>query len=201
MLRFNPRPPRGGRLFQLVDLPLGIVSIHAPRVGGDLRVSVRKTVRLCFNPRPPRGGRRANAPPVTFALTGFNPRPPRGGDPVHQFWWGHRAEFQSTPPAWGATYSTLHRPPLPLFQSTPPAWGRPHMAPDSALPNSFNPRPPRGGRRHQGAERHAVHSVSIHAPRVGGDGGRAAKQLGGFMFQSTPPAWGATAHGITDSMR
>jgi hypothetical protein len=22
-----------------------------------------------------------------------------------------------------------------------------------------------------------------------------------FLFQSTPPAWGATAHGVTDSMR
>ena len=33
---FNPRPPRGGRLLRETELALGIVvSIRAPRVGGD----------------------------------------------------------------------------------------------------------------------------------------------------------------------
>ena len=34
--------------------------------------------------------------------------------------------------------------------------------------------------------------VSIHAPRVGGDAGKKAFEYGEKMFQSTPPAWGAT---------
>ncbi len=35
-MRFNPRPPHGGRL-PIILVPLGgnIVSIHAPRTGGD----------------------------------------------------------------------------------------------------------------------------------------------------------------------
>ena len=33
---FNPRPPRGGRRFvRIVSLSLPIISIHAPREGGD----------------------------------------------------------------------------------------------------------------------------------------------------------------------
>ena len=56
------------------------------------------------------------------------------------------------------------------FQSTPPAWG----ATAGAAPDG------------------AAVGVSIHAPRVGGDGaaGIAIKFEKGF--QSTPPAWGAT---------
>ena len=34
---FNPRPPRGGRLILFRQLTcLNIISIHAPREGGDL---------------------------------------------------------------------------------------------------------------------------------------------------------------------
>ena len=43
--------------------------------------------------------------------------------------------------------------------------------------------------------------VSIHAPRVGGDDQGYTEQLKLMEFQSTPPAWGATAHGVTDPMR
>ena len=37
--------------------------------------------------------------------------------------------------------------------------------------------------------------VSIHAPRVGGDSPRRIDQTLADMFQSTPPAWGATCLG------
>ena len=40
-----------------------------------------------------------------------------------------------------------------------------------------------------------VHAVSIHAPRVGGDVVDAASWPLDSMFQSTPPAWGATLRG------
>ena len=56
--RFNPRPPRGGRLH---------------------RLPVRR-VPPCFNPRPPRGGRRLGLHRLDW-LGSFNPRPPRGGRP------------------------------------------------------------------------------------------------------------------------
>ena len=55
---FNPRPPRGGRLFQF-DRPLeiGTISIHALREEGDTIRPSRTLSTTDFNPRPPRGGR------------------------------------------------------------------------------------------------------------------------------------------------
>ena len=80
---FNPRPPRGGRRIPAADLSacrpfqstppargatllevnkmvkIRIISIHAPREGGD-SVKCRSSASSSnnFNPRPPRGGRR-----------------------------------------------------------------------------------------------------------------------------------------------
>ena len=57
-LCFNPRPPRGGRHFlPPVPTPSRLVSIHAPRVGGDPLPDRCASVLRGFNPRPPRGGR------------------------------------------------------------------------------------------------------------------------------------------------
>ena len=100
---FNPRPPRGGRRgIPVCHTGLQVISIHAPREGGDRcrrrgsgwrhrrfqstpparGATVRPgTVHVRdndFNPRPPRGGRQrrdAAGPNVVH----FNPRPPRGG--------------------------------------------------------------------------------------------------------------------------
>ena len=102
---FNPRPPRGGRPwistaawtmpngFQSTppargattgfsrDKWLTLISIHAPREGGDpLGRYTTSTPQRNFNPRPPRGGRRWTE---------------TGGCTI--------SGFQSTPPARGAT--------------------------------------------------------------------------------------------------
>ena len=101
------------------------ISIHAPRKGGD----------------DDRGGDTVAAPEH------FNPRPPQGGRPAHGVICGTIGEFQSTPPARGATLQwiyfilyfsriSIHAPRkggdgafkifAPLhdrFQSTPPARG------------------------------------------------------------------------------
>ena len=56
---FNPRPPRGGRLRRDRHGRHGImISIHAPREGGDGRSPRWPARSRHFNPRPPRGGRR-----------------------------------------------------------------------------------------------------------------------------------------------
>ncbi len=56
---FNPRPPRGGRLFARSPTHRHLfVSIRAPHAGGDTMRSASITSVTCFNPRPPRGGRR-----------------------------------------------------------------------------------------------------------------------------------------------
>ena len=101
------------------------------------------------------------------------------------------------------------------FQSTPPARGATQLLGPLVLFHAdFNPRPPRGGRRQDdNAAKHPTHIsihapprggrldhhhspfpnlYSIHAPREGGDSvliGRAD----GNLFQSTPPARGATS--------
>ena len=89
--------------------------------------------------------------------------------------------------------------------------------------SDFNPRPPHGGRRAAAQVDPAAHSISIHAPRMGGDGrdvsgcpvksnfnprpphgGRrlfAAHSPSTSEFQSTPPAWGATPPTVNPSGR
>ena len=106
------------------------------------------------------------------------------------------------------------RRPSQMFQSTPPARGATaNVESAGLLSRSFNPRPPRGGRRrdqcvelrHVTVSIHApraggdVHSrrgsqctrVSIHAPRAGGDVPRCSTSPR-KSFQSTLPARGAT---------
>ncbi len=81
---FNPRPPRGGRpqslmlynlQYQFQSTPpargatqmsctfllLKVISIHAPREGGDRCRQAHPAFAFHFNPRPPRGGRLSTA--------------------------------------------------------------------------------------------------------------------------------------------
>ena len=57
-----------------------VISIHAPREGGDNYIVDKLLSDMHFNPRPPRGGR-----------------------PVHRILFTRQSRFQSTPPARGAT--------------------------------------------------------------------------------------------------
>ena len=145
---FNPRPPRGGRpivgssstigsKFQSTPPARGatalssseisqqVISIHAPREGGDRHLGQAAGTVKYFNPRPPRGGRRACDGGGCF-ISYFNPRPPRGGrlgaehdlcpllhisihapreggDQYTTYPMTFCVGFQSTPPARGAT--------------------------------------------------------------------------------------------------
>ena len=150
--------------------PAGTISIHAPREGGDrFRRHVLQTV-CDFNPRPPRGGRLQTAqlitqpalfqstPPargatpvkihITTCLSISIHAPREGGDVVCRIADHSSGRFQSTPPARGATLTErMSRQEIIIFQSTPPA---------------------RGATAHE-SQRHTQHSISIHAPREGGD--------------------------------
>ncbi len=125
----------------------------------------------------------------------FNPRSPRGERLSTSMPSSWPARFQSTLPAWGATFykGTVTFSPT-TFQSTLPAWGA------TAAARPFT----------------QTANVSIHAPRVGSDelfstyftardcfnprsprGERqqkAAEADPRKRFQSTLPAWGATAN-------
>ena len=127
---FNPRPPRGGRLaardlhrggrtFQSMPPARGatsspamaiteaIISIHAPREGGDVVVLHGIVGGDDFNPRPPRGGRHHRHQCVLFRTGAFQSTPPARGATSTPTRWTTGWSFQSTPPARGAT----HRPP------------------------------------------------------------------------------------------
>ena len=103
------------------------------------------------------------------------------------------AQFQSTRPAWGATWHSALQVSYQAFQSTRPAWGatdemvsweqgvfisihaprmgRDHVVPIILLPPfDFNPRAPHGARL----------GLPVNTPMTQG------------KFQSTRPAWGAT---------
>ena len=213
---FNPRPPRGGRLhwvlrrlypprFQSTPPARGAtaiakaaripkdISIHAPREGGDDGKGPYLAAGLNFNPRPPRGGRLRVKTGSSWFNWHFNPRPPRGGRPGISVLPPERPQgFQSTPPARGATFhhrSAYSRKCISIH--APREGGDLSKSVLGKLENYFNPRPPRGGRlireiyKHFNEEfqstppaRGATHplddlpqgpAISIHAPREGGD--------------------------------
>ena len=95
-------PARGATYDDNQPTPKGGISIHAPREGGDQPLSIRLSRHKNFNPRPREGGDYIRIPLVSIV-----------------------AQFQSTPPARGATVAEAI------------------VRRDSA---DFNPRPPRGGR-------------------------------------------------------
>ena len=148
---FNPRPPRGGRRYvsygprprhrfqstppargattasALAVFDVLIISIHAPREGGDGGGDVPIIHKGNFNPRPPRGGRRIPAADLSAC------RP-----------------FQSTPPARGATLLEVNKMvKIRIISIHAPREGGDSVKCRSSASssNNFNPRPPRGGRR------------------------------------------------------
>ena len=56
----------------------------------------------------------------------------------------------------------------------------------------FQSTPPRGGRLRVSKQLHTHFSISIHAPREGGDAAEILLGKIAYAFQSTPPARGAT---------
>jgi len=80
--RFNPRSPCGERpvLFGWT-IPVMYVSIHAPRVGSDLRQPWASMIAHGFNPRSPCGERPRHGWAFARRSAGFNPRSPCGERP------------------------------------------------------------------------------------------------------------------------
>ena len=168
---FNPRPPRGGRL-------RGREGGCRPRY---------------FNPRPPRGGRLLGQQ-EQGAVAHISIHAPReGGDSDIFGKQNHSLRFQSTPPARGATLSSgVASLGSYNFNPRPPRGGRPATSTSTGITSYFNPRPPRGGRRLGLLHRGPRSSISIHAPREGGDVSENIQNYNYKEFQSTPPARGAT---------
>ena len=108
---------RGPRFF--------LISIHAPREGGDVVYAVWGSGFCHFNPRPPRGGRRCGKREAFSISYDFNPRPPRGGRHGQNHAKKKQREISIHAPREGGDKSRN-------FLSISKVY--------------FNPRPPRGGR-------------------------------------------------------
>ena len=153
---------------------VGVISIHAPRVGGDLPTNPSLSMTRYFNPRPPCGGRRRAWEP-SHSYRDFNPRPPCGG----RRWepWIMRASVSISihAPRVGGDRARLSR-----------SWSSTH----------FNPRPPCGGRPRGRSRFRVLREFQSTPPVWGATCSWPAGHRTGEKFQSTPPVWGATDPGI-----
>ena len=77
--------------------------------------------------------------------------------------------FQSTPPARGATNEPMIFGDKGLFQSTPPARGATSIMSLLAVISEFQSTPPARGATTSAVSVLHVMTISIHAPREGGD--------------------------------
>ncbi len=176
------------------------ISIHAPRVGCDQRLGASTNSFLYFNPRTPRGVRR-------FA----------------RIWVSSPPIFQSTHPAWGATWCAQYNRLCDFISIHAPRVGC-DLAHRLRRPDirHFNPRTPRGVRHSAPSNWRDKLHISIHAPRVGCDlpcamisvvccnfnprTPRGVRRVSyGYIkfhtpFQSTHPAWGATFARLCDHL-
>mgnify|MGYP003090889037 CR=1 FL=1 len=104
---FNPRPPRGGRLLSvhLVDVLL-VISIHAPREGGD-QTAYCPFFRAGISIHAPREGGDVRPRVIILENVEISIHAPReGGDNTGGVGNKGVETFQSTPPARGATNLT-----------------------------------------------------------------------------------------------
>ena len=191
---FNPRSPHGERLSARAQrTPTGAISIHAPRTGSDLTISLlfcacttfqstlpaRGATRLAsgegkqtgISIHAPRTGSDTDATPSLTAPWNFNPRSPHGERRTRAEVITASADFNPRSPHGERQFLYVCVSERKRFQSTLPARG----ATTDALPifscsGNFNPRSPHGER--------------LISPSV--------LKIDCVTFQSTLPARGAT---------
>ena len=191
------------------------ISIHAPREGGDQNSFSHDPTEFLFQSTPPARGatimnlydRRGylfqSTPPARGATAGIClpccfqlisiHAPREGGDTAAQNAANARKEFQSTPPARGATKRGGTSAILPIFQSTPPARGATMGGPAGQGQGGISIHAPARGATAYWSFCPLASPISIHAPPRGGR--RPLRPLDvrpHRLFQSTPPARGAT---------
>ena len=146
-----------------------LISIHAPREGGDCTIRWICLMYPLFQSTPPARGATHLRSQTIEADT-----------------------FQSTPPARGATITFLNQQGFTLFQSTPPARGATSLIMCLVEDATISIHAPREGGDFLPGFLPVVTGISIHAPREGGDAPASIFSRETVRFQSTPPARGAT---------
>ena len=172
MTHFNPRPPQGERPDTFRPQVVNEQFQSTPPARGATDSQIYLSVHAVISIHAPRKGsdnKSIKSPPIPLY---FNPRPPQGERPTAKFTFPFTLSFQSTPPARGATWhGNLYGHPTKDFNPRPPQGERLcRYRSDKTEQEHFNPRPPQGERQ------------------------QAIKIIMRFLvFQSTPPARGATS--------
>ncbi len=189
------------------------ISIHAPCGGGDGSASPARWNHTDFNPRPLRRGRppqgrlqgrsshfnprplrRGRRSPLLFVTTSryFNPRPLRRGRQSTHTRRLLASYFNPRPLRRGRQLLLEYIGACLSFQSTPPAEGATALLLVGLVSSIISIHAPCGGGDQAIADCAQAYGISIHAPCGGGDALRRSRHHGSFLFQSTPPAEGAT---------
>ena len=189
---FNPRPPRGGRPGKITGDPYYFTFQSTPPARGATLITRQEQTVLIISIHAPREGGDAGRRHILGLSDHFNPRPPRGGRRHNRDTFARQRVFQSTPPARGATrvqYDrsqglriSIHAPReggdrtnrVPALHQeisihAPREGGDKRIQLDAFIRADFNPRPPRGGRLLERSHQGGARPISIHAPREGGD--------------------------------
>ena len=213
-LVFQSTPPaRGATIASGNIYQTQIISIHAPREGGDRSASAGSAAAGRFQSTPPARGATGvccihggpsvfqSTPPArgatlatvfALAVSSISIHAPReGGDGRESPKVANTPGFQSTPPARGATGqragTDCHE---AGFQSTPPARGATPCFTISKSPTLFQSTPPARGATKLSRLKELYLNISIHAPREGGDCRRPACPRSVCNFNPRPPRGG-----------
>ena len=197
---FRSAPPaRGATTEFALDVGLRLVSIRAPRTGGDRMVSAASRAWARFNPSPPHGGRQVTRRPRGTESACFNPRPPHGGRPDRAARVLHLRRVSIRAPRTGGDMIGSTQSPLPTrFQSAPPARGATSRRSRRVRPSSqFQSAPSARGRHFDPEHRAGVFGVSIRAPRTGGDVYIALHRPTPYLVSIRAPRTGGDTHGFS----
>ena len=147
------------------------ISIHAPREGGDPVISMRICGLLLFQSTPPARGATYVFAPGSPSFYDFNPRPPRGGRLLDFL--GTVLDFIISihaPREGGDLLLCYCNSFDKRFQSTPPARGATWVGLVRIFfVERFQSTPPARGATRTNDHPHNNNRISIHAPREGGD--------------------------------
>ena len=171
LLDFNPRPPRGGRRVWVGIVMINqMISIHAPREGGDYYYRNRAPEINLISIHAPREGGDWDSCETAADSSAFQSTPPaRGATWLRRGLHPQAQHFNPRPPRGGATGGTWHSRHGPYISIHAPREGGDYV---------FAPGP-----------RHFM--ISIHAPARGATVSSWKIDIQ-KQFQSTPPARGAT---------
>ena len=166
---FNPRSPRGER-HTSQDFGITDMQFQSTLPAWGATEAPARLLRLRdFNPRSPRGERRRQKSGGR-AWENFNPRSPRGERREATIFLVTAGRFQSTLPAWGATYRSSLSSLSVQFQSTLPAWGATFVVVFIMIASLvFQSTLPAWGATVREQRCLGHEQISIHAPRVGSD--------------------------------